>query len=185
MATTANRSYPYPVAGDPPAGHTQIQALATAVDVDMQNVDRFLSGYVTTDIPVAASVTYVNATGLSFAVAANQRYAWRAVLFYNAAAAGKLKFGYTIPVGASMIYGLVGLDTAVTAVTGTTNFTYLTAVNGILGAPTAATNVFGIAEGTLINGANAGTFQIQFAQNAASGTTTLRANSHLIGRRLT
>ena len=185
MAVTANRSYPYPIAGDSPAGHTQIQALATAVDVDMANVDRWLSGYMAADITVAASTTYVNATGLSFAVAANHRYEWKAVLFYNAAAAGKLKFGWTAPALATMTYGLIGLDTTVTAITGITNFGYLTAVNGVLGAPTAAANCFGVAVGTLQTGANAGTFQIQFAQNAASGSTILRQNSTLIGRRLT
>ncbi len=32
MGTTANLGLPYPEASDPPAGHTQIQALADAVD---------------------------------------------------------------------------------------------------------------------------------------------------------
>ncbi len=34
MGTTTNYGYPYPEASDPPAGHTQIQALAEAIDAE-------------------------------------------------------------------------------------------------------------------------------------------------------
>ena len=35
MGTTAHYGYPYPEGSDPPAGHTQIKALADAVDAAM------------------------------------------------------------------------------------------------------------------------------------------------------
>jgi hypothetical protein len=185
MAVTANRSYPYSIAADSPAGHTQIQALATAVDVDMANVDRFFSGYMTADISVTSSTVYVNATGLSFVMAANTRYSWEAKIFFSAVGAADLKFGWTAPALTTNIYGIIGLDSTATAGTGDTNFIYRTLIDQVIGAPTVVSNTFAVVTGTLQTGANAGTYQIQFAQQVSDATaTTVRANSVLTARRL-
>jgi hypothetical protein len=42
--STPNRAYPFPLPGEPPAGHTQIQDLALAIDADKAGDDaRYLS----------------------------------------------------------------------------------------------------------------------------------------------
>lgn len=53
---TPNRSYPFPLAGESPAGHTQIQDLAIALDADVQgNTVRVTGGTITGPINSFAS----------------------------------------------------------------------------------------------------------------------------------
>lgn len=183
MAVTANRSYPYPVAGDPPAGHTQIQALANAVDVDMQNVDRFMSGVMTGDISVTSSTVLVNATGLTVTLAANSRFTFTCNCYYQAASASRFKWGYTGPAGMVTIYGGIGLDVAATTTTGVSNVGIHTA-SGTRSFGGTAANALAVVTGA-IGTTTGGTFQVQFAQETSGATATiLRANSSLIVRRL-
>jgi hypothetical protein len=185
MAVTANRSYPYPIAADSPAGHTQIQALATAVDVDMANVDRWQSGYMTADISVTSSTALVDATGLSFPVAANHRYTFTANLFYQAVTASRMKIGWTGPAGAVFLHSGIGLDTGASTITGASNvLSYAT--SGLLVFGGTASNVMAVVTGSVTTVGNAGTFQLQFAQSISGAiATTLRMSSTIIGRRLT
>lgn len=185
MAVTANRSYPYPIAGDSPAGHTQIQALATAVDVDMANMDRWLSGYMTADINVASSTVLVNATGLSFAMLANSKYTFRANLFYSALTAARFKFGFTGPAGMTITYAGMGLDAASSSTSGAQNVLGYTASSLLVFG--GATNLsLGVVTGTITTVATAGTFQIQFAQSVSNAApTTLYTASTVVARRLT
>jgi len=177
MATTANRGYPYPIASDPPAGHTQIAALANAVDADMNVVDKVQAKKTTADITVTASTTLVNATGLSASVIASTAYMFRAVCFYNAATGGDFKPGWTLPAGASVQhYGIIGLDGGATTATGVTNF----GATGTLSTGGSGGELICLVEGTILTAATPGTFQFQFAQAAASGSTILRAYSTLL-----
>jgi hypothetical protein len=173
VATTANRAYPYPVAGDSPAGHTQIAALANAVDADMANVDRLQYKFVTTDVSLTSNTTLASITGLSATVAASTRYRVNATLFYTAATAGDLKIGWTAPAAATAIYGIQGLVSSATAITGTFSPGYSTTSGNLIVGGVDATNLFCTVELTLLTSVTAGTFQLQFAQGTSSVTATV------------
>lgn len=178
MATTANRAYPYPIASDPPAGHTQIAALANAVDADMTNVDRWQYKFVTSDVSLTSNTTLANITGLSSTAAANTRYRIQATLFYTAATAGDLKIGFTTPASATVIYGLQGLVSSATLITGAYSPGFSTGSGGLTAGGVDATNLFLTVELTLQTAGTAGTFQLQFAQGTSSATATvIKANS--------
>jgi hypothetical protein len=129
---------------------------------------------------VIASTTLVNATNLGFSVAANE--VWQATwyLIYNGTTGGDLKIGWTFPTGGTLDTAVVWSGTGGTlARDGAHDTTSPSATLALMGtgAIVGPLAVFV----TYANGANAGTLQLQFAQFAASGTTTMVANSCVIG----
>lgn len=136
--------------------------------------------------------TFVDATGLGFAVEANSRYRARAVIAYNAPEPdinGDINFQWTGPVDVNMSRYVVGL-----ALANTTNIdANLMSVRRALGtdvrvggttAPGTA-NAFTIYEDMLdITVITAGTIQLQFALGAGAGTATVQADSMIYYQRI-
>lgn len=124
-----------------------------------------------------------NDAALQFAMLANSKYRFRALIYFDTTAAADFKYAIAGPTSPAlvrirrehMIPGAaagtdnttVGLDVAYTA---------STAVVG-----TGTTGGFVAMTGIIHNGANAGLFAFQFAQNTATNDTgaIVRAGSHL------
>lgn len=139
----------------------------------------WMAAYASSDKSVATSTSLSDWTGLSFSVAANKNYCFRFVFSCDNFASGGSRVAFTAPASPSSIWygGIVGAGSGTNPV----NSGFVTTA----GAASAASpivgwsNVIGIIEGTLFNGSNAGTLQVQVAQSSASGTTTFRKGSFL------
>jgi hypothetical protein len=116
---------------------------------------------------------------LSFAVAANTKYAWRAHIHYNTPAAADIKVQWTGPASPTLVrIFLAGMAPDGVNWLGTTIATAFSSANSLLG----AANTAGYIEfsGILQNGANAGTVHFQWAQNTTTASdTTVYAGSHI------
>lgn len=122
-------------------------------------------GYKTANQSVTTSTTLVDCTGLSFAIDANATMNFILDFASTAHASGGMKWAFTIPSGATGKVTGQGNNTAATdSVSVTTGFG---ATSGVVA--TQKSRLFG----TIVNGANAGTVQFQFAQNASFGTSTI------------
>lgn len=125
------------------------------------------------------SVTLADVTALSFTVAANETWAFEVVVFGVSTVAADWKFDFTGPAAPTAVF--VG-------VTGSMDLPTTSAVNAFSSAFVAGAG--GVQEqliirGLLRNGANAGTVQLQAAQNTLDvSTTTIFAESYLIAWRL-
>lgn len=140
----------------------------------------------TSDVTVTNSTTLVEATGLTFDLAASATYAFHGWLLYTALAAGDLKVRPVAPSGASGYWSLLGsaFDQTGVASTEWKNYGQFQGVD--LGT---SLNAAGTTDGTtymaaLIDGfvttTDAGEHQLQVAQRAANATATvLRAGSWL------
>lgn len=128
------------------------------------------------------STTLQDDDHLLFALAANEIWAFELFLISNGPAAGDIKFAFTVPGGAMLMWEGIGLEATAAAhadlgihplmtVSGTAQaFGELGGANWVL------TRIFG----TVVNGATPGDLQLQWAQNGADGTDThLEANSWL------
>jgi hypothetical protein len=129
------------------------------------------------DESVTSSATLQDDDALFLSVAANTTWLFRCYLdFEGANGAGFLKWGWSVPSGATLRYaanfvgtggGLTltthaGVDTPAADTTGAGNLQALTM------------------DGTLVVGSNAGTVQLQWAQNASNATATIvHAQSYL------
>lgn len=136
------------------------------------------------DQNVLNSTTLVNSTDLSLPIAANKTYYFRAVLMINnpGTTAG-VKLALTGPASptAVMLNGLLENSTSGLLHQSVNGFATIIA-GGI-----ATTGIkYAILEGTVVNGVNAGSLAIQFAQNAvdAVNNTTLKAASVLFVQQL-
>lgn len=127
--------------------------------------------------------TFVDATGLGFAVEANSRYRARALIAYDApvdSANGDINFQWTGPADVTMTRRITGLE-----LSSTTNIdSQLMSVARSLGTDvrvggTASTaNAFSLYEDIMdITVITAGTIQLQFALGAGVGTATLQGDS--------
>ncbi len=141
-----------------------------------------------TSLYTNATTTFSSVTGLSFAVAASTNYKVTCDLDYQVSATTlDVKIQWTGP--ASPTFLVYDLDTAVTGstlsasvnpATATTTGAFSTALSEA-GTPTATTNFPLRTTMTLINGANAGTIQLQAAATA-SGTVSILPGSCSIQR---
>lgn len=140
----------------------------------------------TADESVTSSVVLQNDDHLFFSIAANEIWIVQFALFYQAAQAGDLQVAWTVPAGCTGIHGGQAPATTTTDGTNTTMWTrpqtsFATAL--LLGGDGAA-NCTLLGAATFVNGATAGTVQLQWAQNTSSATaTTVRANSYLLAHR--
>jgi hypothetical protein len=139
----------------------------------------WMAAYASADKSVATSTILSDWTGLSFSVAANKNYCFRFVFSCDNYASGGSRVAFTAPASPSSIWygGIVGAGSGTNPVNSgfVTTAGAASAAGPILG----WTNAIGIIEGTLFNGSNAGTLQVQVAQSSASGTTTFRKGSFL------
>jgi hypothetical protein len=119
----------------------------------------------------SADTTLADVTGLSISVLAGGVYAFEAVLQINASAVGGYKFAIGGTATATSLLARIVANNVLTAVLNSVVTTLGTAVGAVAG-----TDVFVRIFGTIVV-ANAGTLTIQFAQNVASGASSVLANS--------
>jgi hypothetical protein len=138
-----------------------------------------LLGRVATAVTVNNSTTLVNATGMAFAIGANETWVFNAALHGICAAAADWKIAVTAPTSPTGIrYGVVGHGGA--SGTGST----ATAGTGVEQDASGNEETV-LLSGIIRNGANSGSIQVQFAQLTANVSDCIvRADSYIVGQRL-
>lgn len=150
---------------------------------DNLNILRWAFARKTSDQSITSSAVLTDVTGVNFAVAASEVWAFQAFLTYTAAAAGPpdIQFSFTGPAGSTVLFSLPG-----NVGTGDTLALSLTAAGGtgIAAGADAAQRGYP-AMGTIVNSTTAGNLQLQFAQNSSSASAAvIKANSWLLGFRI-
>lgn len=132
----------------------------------------------TTDQSVTSSTALVNDDTLSFAIAANEKWTFSFLMSVVEGASGGLDISVTSPAASAIFFGF-GTSTSIVTSSGTRLAVFTT---GGPGAPTTAlVNVVG----TVVNGANAGTINLQFSQDVSNGTaTTFKTGSAMLAWKL-
>ena len=148
---------------------------------------------VASDIPANNTITYADATGLSWSVSSGQVWMVTGQLVYDAATTpnGRIKFQFVVPTSTTW-YGTIDGLIATSGAGATSSNVVRTALGSStatggtqLGAPGVGTAVSALVTGWF-NVTTSGTIKIQFAQATADSinTTTLHANSFLYATRL-
>lgn len=137
--------------------------------------------YKTADESVNNSTTLQNDDHLAWAVGANEIWAFRAFLYFTIASGDPgVKTAFTVPAASSGYRSRV-LMSGATYIQNT--LADLTTSDGA--APTSVTLLIVRLEGVYIGGANAGTVQLQWAQNSAvASNLTLKLGSYIDLKRL-
>jgi hypothetical protein len=133
------------------------------------------SGFVrvATQFDVAASTTLANITGLSVNVKAGGTYVFEAILHVNADATGGHKYAIGgTATATSIIYEILAINNTLNSNVITARQTALASSAGQAGSTSTFTRIVG-----LITVNAAGTLTVQFAQNAASGTSSVLVGS--------
>lgn len=142
--------------------------------------------YKTADETVNNSTTLQNDDHLSWAIAANEQWAFDGLLYYTIASGDPgIKTAFTVPSGASgfriEMGGNVNLGSSFASVGGYNLSITATAAWG----PTSVTSGLIAVRGVVINGATPGTVQFQWAQNSlVASNLILKAGSHFNLKRL-
>lgn len=127
----------------------------------------------TAQFDAVATTVLANVPGLSVTLAAGRKYKFRATLFVTADATGGHKYAIGgTATATNIIYNINALNDAASTFVVTSRQTALAGSAGQAG----ATEVFTEIIGTIVC-ANAGTLTVQFAQNVASGTSSVLINS--------
>ena len=132
-----------------------------------------------TSTAVNNSTTLIDCTGVLLSLVASAVYEVEAWVTYQTAAAADLKIGWTIPSGATGLWGIGGAAVGISTSEGDwknngANWTATNSVGGI-GATTLECRPKGIIRTT-----SAGDLQMQFAQQTADASnTTIRAQTYL------
>ena len=135
------------------------------------------SGRLTSNQTWTTDTTLADITGLSFTIAASEVWAFISLIHLVSPGAADIKFDVTAPSGASGRHGLISARNEI----GDGSATIGTIVNV---STVDSTDLLHVHGGTIVNSTNAGTVQVQAAQNNSSGTTTIYANSSVIAVRL-
>jgi hypothetical protein len=139
----------------------------------------------TADENLASSTVLQNDDHLLHALAANGIYTFRGMLRYLADQATDIKVAFTVPAGATLLWGSPGPDISVTSAAGsgywaTGNVSGANLDFGGLG----GTGILHL-QGIVVMGATAGNLQLQWAQRVSSATNiTVYTNSFLILERV-
>lgn len=148
----------------------------------------FLFARKTTDESLSSSTTLQNDDHLFVNVAANATYLVDAFLLYNSDSAVEMKFGWTAPAGATLIWNSGGIST--TAPAGTpASIAWFAGSNlasvELIGGVGTGNDLVAQSRGILLTSGTSGTLQLQWAQGASSAiATTFKTNSHLMLRRV-
>lgn len=133
------------------------------------------------DQDITSSTTLADATGLAVAIGAGEKLIVTFVLRFTFAAAGAVKAAVTTPAGATQLIVVHMEADAIVPASGATT----TSGTAIVLAPALATSGVATVTAIVTNSTTAGNVQLQFAQNASSGTaTSLKANSCVFARRV-
>jgi hypothetical protein len=156
---------------------TALQALARAQNADWTRMQKDAD-------QTSTSTTLANDTSLLFEMPAGAKFLLRGEIFYDTPTAADFKWRHTGPASPALVniarYALSPDDIAFSAI-GTDEAYSATDIT-----VTGAVGTFGTVRfsGIVHNGSTKGNFVIQWAQNAASGTTTVRAGSYIEYRTL-
>lgn len=181
------------------ANNAGLLSLAAQTFVGAKTLDAILSSAVFNALPTGIGAPVVSRctaqltknndtaladiTGLSFAVLANKDYAFRFVVHCVTPAGANLKFNLTGPAAPTGIR--YGITMRTGGAVGDTEDASAFGTNLVLTA-TSTVDRMCIIEGYLRNGANAGTVQLQFAQNTGVATDSkVYVDSHVQALRLT
>lgn len=133
----------------------------------------------TSDV-VVSSATLADVVGMSFSIGASESWTMQMFGMFDADVTPDIKVGFTGPAGCAMTWAHTGNPLLNAA--GVTLYnppeTIGTAWQGAgqgAGSPLATTFA-----GTIVNGVTAGTIQLQYARDGASGTSTLKAETNII-----
>ncbi len=161
------------------AGQTASAAgWANLVKADIESM-MHLHARKSSDESVASSTTLQDDNDLALTVAASEVWEFRLHIIYTAAAAADIKFAWTFPTGGVMAASGVGLSS--TDVFSHYPYYFTTSPTSALtyGGADATIRDFSV-EGTFTNSTTPGTLQLQWAQQASSGTASVvKANSTL------
>lgn len=132
------------------------------------------------DQTVNSSTTLTNVTGMSVSVEANAVYLADFDLYYNSGATPDIKFGLTLPTGATGSWGGIGYDFTPTLLAfGPIDIGTALAFGGL------AADRSALIRAAITISSTAGTAQLQFAQSTSdAGNTTIRAGSRMLLRRI-
>jgi hypothetical protein len=121
---------------------------------------------------VTNNITPQNDDHLFFPVGANETWAFRFTLYANVNATPDIRFAVTAPAGATCVVNFIDAEGA------TSNGNYGCGVTSASVPGNTANDVYEVV-GTVVNGANAGNVQLQWAQNAsnAAAVTVLSGSS--------
>lgn len=144
----------------------------------------------TADQSLTNSTTFTNVTELTFPLAANARYLVEVVLHVSGSTTGDLKTRWSLPVGATGLRLCMG---PATGSTDRTNTSMLSAAYDLGSSQTAAYGTsstsagISVLERGTLSTANAGTWQLQFAQNTIDATNATRIfnSSYVVAWRIT
>ena len=134
----------------------------------------------TADQSKSSTTTLATDSELSFALAANTKYAVRGRIFFNTGATGDFKWRHAGPASPTLVrikrHAIVPVATAFSGIAVDTAFS----AADITITGTSAGEGYIEFEGIVQNGANAGTFDFRWAQNTSDVTATIvRAGSYL------
>lgn len=135
------------------------------------------TAYLTGSAYTNATTTFSNVTGLALPIAASQNYHVTCrITWQGTAATTGPKYQFTGPASPTAVAaGMLSVVTATTFITASaTAFSSAMANSGTV---TTATNFTDVVDVSVINGANAGTVQLQAAANGA-GTLTIQPGSY-------
>lgn len=135
------------------------------------------TAYLTTaDQTVTASTALVPLAGLTSPIAAGQTQVFRAVIPFTAPAAGGVKVQVVVPAtGTAFVASILLANTVAPAVVVAQQLTSAAFADAIANAG----NHYIIIEGTVVNGAVAGSLEIQVAQNSAANATVFKRGASL------
>jgi hypothetical protein len=120
-----------------------------------------------------------NLTGMSFSVAASSDYWFRFAIPVTLGTARGVGVGVTCPASPTSIFYRVAIGN-VTATSETIGFGFASAA-AVISAASATTNGFVMIEGTLANGVNAGTLQVQLRQGSGATAVNVVAKKGAFG----
>src|SRR3990172_1256676 len=121
-----------------------------------------------------ADILLDDVVGMAVALPATGIFQWESVVFYDSATAADIQFAYTMPAGATMLWGIHGLASTAAAAVGDLQ----AATSSVSGTPLVAggagvgTIVMALIEGEITMGGTAGNLQLQAAQGTSSATNT-------------
>lgn len=159
------------------------------VDFQQKNqITGSFAGYTKSYVSWAASDqtttanTGTNVTGLSFALAANEKRAFEFHIQNGCNNTGGVTYALTVPSGATFRANARGSSTGVTAMTSST----MTVSGTLTGAFNTVNSAGGwtTITGVVTNGSTAGTVQLQFASGTSTQTSTVFAQSYVTSEAL-
>lgn len=157
---------------------------ATLPAVNGMALTNFANGRVASDVTTTDGTNLVDVTGLSFAVAASEKWTFEVWIKQGNSSTGGNKFAVNFPAAATVLASFKGNGGGLNSSLFTEWVTAADTVISNTWHTIASANGFAMIEGYISNGANAGTVQIRARPNTNGQTLTVYAGSYLVARRI-